>query len=404
MSWWWAGAVGAARKRSDDGPPPSAPKFQSVGLVIGDTGIVGNSLADILPLSDTPGGPWKVYGVSRHPKPPPSDPPTFGSFDHVTCDLSDKTQTLETLSPIAEDVTHLFYVAWTDRGDEESNRAANSAMLRHVLDAVLPSAKNLQHVCLQTGQKHYLGPFELWGKIRAHEPPFREEMPRLEAPNFYHDLEDVLVEGINERNGLGIGDPVSWSVHRPTTIFGFSTRSLMNLMGSLCVYASICKKENVGLKWPGNRVQWEGFSDASDADLVAEQQIWAAVDPYAKNEAFNCSNGDVFKWKHMWKILAEQFGVEFVEFEGEDERAKLVDLMKGKEEVWDEIVKENELLPTKLEEVGQWDFVDVMLNMEESHLGSMNKSKEHGFLGFRNSVTSFISWIDKAKAFKVVPP
>ncbi|ONK64776.1 uncharacterized protein A4U43_C07F29790 [Asparagus officinalis] len=106
----------------------------------------------------------------------------------------------------------------------------------------------------------------------------------------------------------------------------------------------------------------------------------------------------------MWRVLAGQFGVEFVEFEGEGDRVKLADLMKGKEEVWDEIVRENELLPTKLEEVGSWGFVDAVLNVEESHLGSMNKSKEHGFLGFRNSVTSFVSWIDKAKAFKVVPP
>ncbi|KAG5388415.1 hypothetical protein IGI04_029956 [Brassica rapa subsp. trilocularis] len=28
---------------------------------------------------------------------------------------------------------------------------------------------------------------------------------------------------------------------------------------------------------------WEGFTTASDAYLIAEQQIWAAVDPYAKN-------------------------------------------------------------------------------------------------------------------------
>ncbi|CAN7085244.1 unnamed protein product [Brassica oleracea var. botrytis] len=29
---------------------------------------------------------------------------------------------------------------------------------------------------------------------------------------------------------------------------------------------------------------WEGFTTASDADLIAERQMWAAVDPYAKNE------------------------------------------------------------------------------------------------------------------------
>jgi hypothetical protein len=36
-------------------------------------------------------------------------------------------------------------------------------------------------------------------------------------------------------------------------------------------------------------------------------------------------------------------------------------------------------------------------------LDSMNKAKEHGFLGFRNSKNSFISWIDKTKASKIVP-
>ncbi|CBI19431.3 unnamed protein product, partial [Vitis vinifera] len=65
MSWWWAGAIGAAKKKFDEDDAPRG--FQSVGLVIGVTGIVGNSLAEILPLSDTPGGPWKVYGVARRP-------------------------------------------------------------------------------------------------------------------------------------------------------------------------------------------------------------------------------------------------------------------------------------------------------------------------------------------------
>ncbi|KAK8958021.1 hypothetical protein KSP39_PZI000817 [Platanthera zijinensis] len=37
-------------------------KYPSVGLVIGATGIVGMSLVEILPLPDTPEGPWKVVG------------------------------------------------------------------------------------------------------------------------------------------------------------------------------------------------------------------------------------------------------------------------------------------------------------------------------------------------------
>ncbi|KAH0450486.1 hypothetical protein IEQ34_021178 [Dendrobium chrysotoxum] len=397
MSWWWSGAIGAVKKKLDDDFNAAAGKYPSVGLVIGATGIVGMSLVEILPLPDTPGGPWKVYAVSRRPRsswlPPPSD---GFAVETVLCDISDPAEALTKLSPLT-DVTHLFYVAWANRESETENIAANTAMLRNVLDAVVPSAPNLQHVCLQTGRKHYIGSFDSLGKVKPHDPPFHEDLPRLPTPNFYYAQEDILFDSLRSRDGA-----VSWSVHRPTAIFGFAPTSLMNIVGTLCVYATICKREGEPLRWPGSRIAWDGFSDASDADLIAEQHIWAAVDPYAKNEAFNCSNGDVFKWKHLWTTLAEQFELEAVGYIGEVERFKLEVAMKGKEDLWEKIVQENQLAPTKLEEVGNWWFVDIMLNNEE-HLDTMNKSKEHGFLGFRNTRNSFISWIDKMKGYKIVP-
>lgn len=389
MSWWWAGAIGAAKKKFDEDEQPRS--YQSVGLVIGVTGIVGNSLAEILPLSDTPGGPWKVYGVARRPRPNwNADHPV----EYIQCDISDAEDTQAKLSPLT-DVTHIFYATWTNRPTEAENCEANGAMFRNVLRAVIPNAPNLNHVCLQTGTKHYIGPFEAYGKIQPHDLPFSEDLPRLELPNFYYTLEDVLFEEAEKKEGL------TWSIHRPQTIFGFSPYSLMNIIGTLCVYAAICKHEGVPLKFPGTKAAWECYSVASDADLIAEQQIWAAVDPYARNEAFNCSNGDVFKWKHFWKVLAEQFGIEKFGFD-EGEKLNLVEMMKDKDPVWEEIVKENQLQPTKLEEVGVWWFADMMLG-GEGLLDSMNKSKEHGFLGFRNSKNSFISWIDKMKAYKIVP-
>ncbi|CAI0404793.1 unnamed protein product [Linum tenue] len=47
-------------------------------------------------------------------------------------------------------------------------------------------------------------------------------------------------------------------------------------------------------------------------------------------------NGDVFKWKQLWKVLAEQFGIEkqgMEEAEGLRVGA-LAEMMKGKEKVW----------------------------------------------------------------------
>lgn len=39
----------------------------------------------------------------------------------------------------------------------------------------------------------------------------------------------------------------------------------------------------------------------------------------------------------------------------------------------DEIVRENEPVPTNLEEIGKWWFVDIVLNVKETMLDSMNK-------------------------------
>jgi hypothetical protein len=65
-------------------------------------------------------------------------------------------------------------------------------------------------------------------------------------------------------------------------------------------------------------------------------------------------------------------------------------------------VRENGLQPTKLENVGDWWFADIMLRVENV-LDSMNKAKEHRFLGFRNSKNSFINWLEKTKIYKIVP-
>ncbi|XP_024966166.1 3-oxo-Delta(4,5)-steroid 5-beta-reductase-like [Cynara cardunculus var. scolymus] len=391
MSWWRSGFVGAARRKLEDGNPSR--KYQKFALIIGVTGIVGNSLAEILPLHDTPEGPWKVYGVARRPRPSWNDD---YPIDYIQCDVSDPEQTQSKLSTLT-DLTHLFYVTWANCETESENCDINGKMFTNVLNAVIPNAPNLQHICLQTGRKHYIGSLEaIMAKKFVHDPPFHEDLPRLDSPNFYYTLEDILFKEVEKKEGL------TWSIHRPGVIFGFSPNSMMNILLGLCAYASICKHEGQPLTFPGTKEAWNSFTDASDADLIAEHQIWAAVDPIAKNEAFNISNGDVFKWKHLWKILAEQFEVENGGFREDGEKKSLGEMMKDKGGVWDEIVKEKGLLVNKLEEVGKWWFVDVVLS-NEGMLDIMNKSKEHGFLGFRNTKSCFVSWIDKIKCSKIVP-
>lgn len=356
------------------------------------TGISGNSLADILPQSDTPGGRWKVYGVARRPQP---EWQFHHHIQYIQCEMSDPEHCWAKLSHL-DDITHIFYVGWVTRSTEAENCTDNGKMLLNVLNAVIPNAPKLQHICLQTGRKYYSN-LMVEGK-KDHK--FTEDLPRLEIPNCYYGMEDILFEQVHKKENL------TWSVHRPATMFGFSPYSTRNIVGSLCVYATICKHERLPLKFPGIRAAWEGYSEAADADVVAEQQIWAALERPGKRQAFNCSNGDVFRWKDLWKVLEEQFQVEYVEFEeGMD---SLEEMMREKGAVWDEIVVEKELLPTKLEEVGTWWYVDSVLR-HEPVLGSCNtsnsmvKSQEYGFWGCRDTQESFRYWIERAKIYKIVP-
>lgn len=92
------------KKKFEEGKKPG--NYQNVGLILGVTGIVGNSLAEILPRSDTPGGPWKVYGVARRPRP---DWNASHPMEYIQCDVSDPDDTQAKLSKLT-DVTHIFYV------------------------------------------------------------------------------------------------------------------------------------------------------------------------------------------------------------------------------------------------------------------------------------------------------
>ncbi|KAK4424244.1 3-oxo-Delta(4,5)-steroid 5-beta-reductase [Sesamum alatum] len=208
MSWWWAGAIGAAKKKSEE--DETAVSYQSVALIIGVTGIVGSSLAEILPLADTPGGRWKVYGVARRSRPNWNEE---NRVNYIRCDISDPEDARAKLSTLT-DVTHLFYVTWANKPTESENCEVNGKMLKNVLDVVIPNCPNLKHICLQTGRKHYIGPFESYGKIETHDPPYTEDLPRLNYMNFYYTLEDILFEEVKKKEGL------TWSVHRPGTYSG----------------------------------------------------------------------------------------------------------------------------------------------------------------------------------------
>ena len=272
-------------------------------IIVGVTGIQGGALAGH--LKDLG---WEVLGLARRPT---SDVP---GVTPIAADLTDPASVRQALDGI--DPTHVFFTAWSRQATEAENRLVNGGMLRNLLEAVA-NAPSLQHVALTTGLKHYLGPFEAYALSKP-DTPFREEQERLPYENFYYDQEDILWE-------FAADDAFTWSVHRPHTVIGWAIGNAMNMGVTLAVYAAIARETERPFVFPGSPEQYNAVTDVTDARILARHLEWAAVTPEASNEAFNIVNGDQFRWRRMWGIVADGLGVEAAEYPGQPDAAGRAD-------------------------------------------------------------------------------
>ena len=266
-------------------------------------------------------------------------------------------------------------------------------MVANILDNLTYS--NLEHVVLVTGTKHYMGPFQKFasGKDSMAEVPFRERQPRLPNLNFYYNQEDVVLDRAKKRG-------FKWNVARPHTIIGFAPYNKMNMGMSLAVYASICKHLDMPFIFPGGPVSYDIFLDSTDTDLLASHILWEISEPRAANEAFNAVNGDIFRWRWLWRAIADYFGVKVVD---PTEPVIMEKLMADKGPVWDEIVKKHGLQNFKLGDLTNWWFVNIDLGRTVSCPTDMNKSREFGFTKTQDTEKAYLKLFDYLRANKYVP-
>jgi nucleoside-diphosphate-sugar epimerase len=265
-------------------------------------------------------------------------------------------------------------------------------MLQNLLGAT-SAERSVRHVSLVTGLKHYLGPFEAYAKAQP-DTPFSETQPRLPYENFYYTQEDILFAAA-ERDGF------AWSVHRPHTMIGWALGNAMNMGVTLAVYAAICRETGRGFHFPGSQTQWEAITDVTDANLLAEHLVWAATTPAAANHALNIVNGDVFRWRRLWPRLADALGVEPVPFDGQP--APLEQQMADAAEVWPGIVRRHGLRDLPVDTLASWWHTDADLGRTIETFTDMGASRRLGFLGVRDSQSSFTSLFERLRAERIVP-
>ena len=139
----------------------------------------------------------------------------------------------------------------------------------------------------------------------------------------------------------------------------------------------------------------------TDANVLADHLIWASTTDAAKNEAFNITNGDIFRWKWMWEQIADYFQVETVGFTGEIN--PLEKQMKDDAEIWKEIASKNNLVENNLLNLASAWHTDLDLSRPMEIMTDMSKSRKLGFTTYKPTLDSFTELFEKLRTDKLIP-
>ena len=298
--------------------------------------VTGAGLLGVAAIEKFLSAGWDVVGVSlRKPK-----LPSGRDIEFLSVDLRDEKAARAAFEPLT-DVTHITYTAiyempelvagWSSKEQIETN----NAMLRNLVEPIVRTASNFQHISILQGTKVYgehLHPIPI---------PARERDAHNDHPNFFFDQEAYVGE-------MGVKHGFDYTALRPQLVIG-PTPGALNVIPAIGVYAAIRREKGEPFGFPGGpSFVWE----AADADLVADVMVWAAQSPQAANEAFNITNGDVFEWRNVWPGMAETLGVKA----GPDMPTSVAAYLAENTNVWDQIVTKYDLRSRNLRElVGQGD-------------------------------------------------
>ncbi len=338
-------------------------------FVIGASGVIGGAHMRRLAGRGLP-----VVGLSRT---------NAGTgLEEIHTDLLGDT----TGSPLLKDVSHAVFAGFVAADTEQAVRRKNAALFDATLDYLEKWCPNLRHVALLQGMKAYgsnLGPFKT---------PARESDPRIPGGHYYDDQLDSLKQRALETGW-------QWTALRPHVVIGPARRSPQNLIVVLGVYASLMKARGHRLDFPGPEAAFDIIYQATDADLLSQAIEWSGSDPRAAGEVFNITNGDFFRWRHVWPKIAAVFDME----PGGPLDVSLNERMVGAGESWKALTRTHQLQPTSLDQLVSWPFADYIFGTTWDVMADTLKCRQAGFLTFLDSEQMIIDRLQELKALKIIP-
>ncbi len=320
-----------------------------------------------------------VYGLSRRSAPLPE------GITPIIADLLDKPSLKAKLAE-TPGITHVVFGAFLATPSATENVRINVAILENLLDVLEETSPSLQHITFYQGGKAYgadLGPFKT---------PAREDDPRLMPPNFYYAQEDLL----RQRQK---GKQWTWTALRPEGTLGFGLGNPMNLGMSIAVYAAISKELGLPLRFPGTEGAYRALYQITSADILASATTWAGTNEAAKNDIFNITNGDYFRWQHLWPRIAAMFEMETAP----PVPMPLTVYMADKAPLWDSIVAKYNLQALPFDQVASWLFADAIFRLDFDNITSTIKARRAGFHDCIDTEEMFSQFFADLRDKKIIP-
>lgn len=190
----------------------------------------------------------------------------------------------------------------------------------------------------------------------------------------------------------------------------------MNLALTYAVYFLLCAELSTEARMPTNEAYWNETEDQSDAALIAAQTIWASTTPRAANEAFNCVNGDVFRYRYTWPRLAAFFGARASSEQAfekpqphADEGAlrqefSATEWLRDKGPVWEALCDKAGVPEAKPTFGFVTPFIlDWAFRRSWSATLSMSKARKLGWTGYVDSYESNVQVFERFRELKQIP-
>ncbi|WP_210449974.1 SDR family oxidoreductase [Pantoea ananatis] len=344
-----------------------------VALVAGASGIVGSKLVKTLLQNE-----WQVIGLSR------AGGAHRGTVPFVNVDLLNEKDTSRALKPLRH-VTHIFYSAWLNAASWREMVEPNVTMLRNLVTQV-ENVAPLETVSLMQGYKIYgahLGPFKT---------PARESDAAIPGAEFNTAQQDWLCRFQHHKTW-------HWHALRPGVVGSALTGNTMNLALSIAIYASLCKAQNLPLRFPGSQRTWHSIIDHTDDSLLSAATLWASTASSARNQAFNINNGDIWRWCELWPLIAGWFELETAP----PVALSFQQLFGDYRRTWHALAEKKQLVEADIMRLSDGQFADFVFSWDYDMFGDGSKLRRAGFTEFCATDEMFIRLFTQFRMANIIP-